>query len=93
MTLDCAIRAHLSGLVGGFDDLWGVLGLSFKPGISGVTVSVGDVSHNLDTAVGKIDPVAALGVVTVAGLIGLKVGVGDAILDSVTVLVVGNSLG
>ena len=86
------VSRGISGLVGGLDDLWGVLGLSFEPDISVVAVSVGNISHNLDTAVGKVDPVAALGVVTVASLIGLEVGVRETILNSVTILVVGDSL-
>ena len=46
----------------------------------------------LDTSVGKVDPVASPGVVSVASLRGLEVGVGEAILNGVTVLVVGGNL-
>jgi hypothetical protein len=46
----------------------------------------------LDTSVGEVDPVASAGVVSVASLLGLEVGVGNSILDGVTVLVVGGNL-
>ncbi len=46
----------------------------------------------LDTSVGEVDPVASTGVVSVASLLGLEVGVGNSILDGVTVLVVGGNL-
>ena len=71
----------------------GVLSLTFVFDISDKSVSVSGVGHNLDTAVGKVDSVRSLGVVSVTGFAGFKVSVGVSIGNTILILVLGRNIG
>ena len=73
--------------------VFGVLGLSFVFHVSNETVAVGGVGDDLDTAIGKVDSVRALGVVTITGFGGFEVGIGVVILDGIGVLVLRGDIG
>ena len=57
------------------------------PHISDITVGTSRVRHNLDTAVGKVDSVLALGVVVVTALSLAETSSGVSIIDSILVVV------
>ena len=80
-----------SGLVSGL--VLGVLSNTFVFNIGNISVSVSGVSHNLDSAIGKVDSVRSLGVVTVTGFAGFKVSFGVIIGNTVLELVLGRDIG
>ena len=80
-----------SGLVSGL--VLGVLSNTFVFNIGNISVSVSGIGHNLDTAVGKVDSVRSLGVVTVTGFAGFKVSFGVIIGNTVLELVLGRDIG
>ena len=84
----------VSGLLGLISGLvFGVLSLTFVFDISDKTISVVGISHNLDTAVRKIDSVRTFSFVTITGFRGFEVSVRVTILNSISVLVLGGNIG
>ena len=84
-------------MVSGFFDLisglvFGVLSLTFVFDISDKTISVIVISHNLDTAVRKVDSVRTFSFVTITGFRGFEVSIRVTILDSISILVLGGNI-
>ena len=88
----------MSGLVSGLGFMvsglvFGVLGGAFVFDISDITVGSSGVGHNLDTAIGQVNSVGSLGVVSVSGFTGLEVGVAVVIGNGVCVFVFWGNIG